>query len=206
MYPISPSPLLRLLYPGAIWRVPTDQKRLFLTFDDGPTPGVTDWVLDSLAEYQASGTFFMLGKNAERHPDLVQKVKAAGHRIGNHGYEHLDGLRTSYSRYLENVQLGAMFTGTKLFRPPYGRIGPRLFFKLSQDYRIVFWDLLPGDWDQSISSETVWKRIERNIRPGSIIVLHDSEKAMPHLKVVLPKLLKKLQEEGYSCPRIPRRM
>lgn len=205
MYPVKPSPLLRLLYPGAVWEIPTKRKRIFLTFDDGPTPGVTDWVLDELAKHQASATFFMLGKQAEKHPQLVKKVRAS-HRVGNHGYEHLDGLRTSNSRYLENAQLGAMFTGTKLFRPPYGRIGPVQFFRLGKSYRIVFWYLLPGDWDQSISADVVWKRLEKNIHPGSIITLHDSENAMPHLKMVLPRLLKKLNDEGYKCLRVPSRI
>lgn len=206
MYPVKPSPLLRLLYPGAIWHVPTERKRVFLTFDDGPTPGVTEWVLEELAKYRASATFFMLGKMAERHPALVKQVRESGHRVGNHGYEHMDGFRSSIDQYLENAQLGAMFTGTKLFRPPYGRIRPLQFMQLSKVYRIVFWDLLPGDWDPNISPEEVWKRIEKNIKPGVIITLHDSEKAFPHLKVVLPKLLEKLSAEGYSCPRVPSRL
>lgn len=206
MYPISPSPLFRLLYPGAIWRVPTDQKRILLTFDDGPCPGVTEWVLDELSKHQASATFFMLGKNAERHPDLVKKVKAAGHRIGNHGYEHLDGFKTGVEAYIENAHHGAMFSRRKLFRPPYGRIRPRQFLALQRHYRIVFWSVLPGDWDQSISSEKVWKRIEQHWKPGNIITLHDSEKGFEHLKLVLPRILEKADQEGYRFLRVPNKV
>ena len=204
MYPIRPSFFFRILYPGALWRVNTKKKRLFLTFDDGPDPEVTPWVLDQLQKHGSSATFFMLGKNAEKYPQLVSRVRE-GHRIGNHGYEHLDGYKTSSDVYLENAQHGSMFTGTKLFRAPYGRIRPKQYRVLNRTYRMAFWDLLPGDWDQSIDTETVWNRIEKKARNGSIITLHDSQKAFPHLKIILPRLLEHFSAQGYKFPRLPRR-
>ena len=182
--------------------MPTTEKTVFLTFDDGPTPEITDWVCQQLAEYGFTATFFLIGKNAEKHPDIVAKLKQAGHSIGNHTHNHLKGWRNKTTNYVADTQRAAPFTSTQLFRPPYGRITKNQIAALKAQYKIVMWDVLSLDYDYRISPEQCAKNVTENIAPGSIVVFHDSVKAWPNVQIALPKVLLYLKEQGYKSRKI----
>lgn len=203
MVPVRPPALARLLLPGVLWRMPSQERTVHLTFDDGPTPGVTAWVLDTLAAHDAKATFFLLGANAERHPDLVRRIRGAGHVTGNHTYSHLNGWRTGLKAYLADAERAQPHTGSSLFRPPYGRITQAQAAALSQRFTVVMWDVLSKDYDRSRTPERCLSDVLRHARPGSIIVFHDSLKAEPLLRAVLPETLRRLSEEGYSFAALP---
>lgn len=166
--------LLKLFYPRAVFRLRTDEKVLCLTFDDGPDPDTTPAVLDILSARNVKAVFFCRGGNAEFHHKLVNRIRSEGHVVGNHGYRHLDGWKTNTQAYVRNFEKGAPFTSRILLRPPYGRIRPRQYRELSKGYRIVFWDLMPWDFDSRLSGTRVFEILKRRIRPGSVIVLHDT--------------------------------
>lgn len=197
-YPIRTPKWIQRLFPNYLWRIEeTETKRLFLTFDDGPIPIITPWVLEQLATYNAKATFFCVGANVEKNPTIYQQILDAGHQVGNHTFNHLNGWMTPQSDYLKNVEACQDKVFTQLFRPPYGRLKWGQAKKLKQQYKIVMWDVIAGDFDPSISSETCWQNIRNNSTSGSIIVLHDSQKAWEHLKYVLPKLLAHYDKEGF---------
>lgn len=198
----------RLLYPSLLWKFPSEQKILYLTFDDGPNPEITPWVLDILKEFQAKATFFCVGENITTYPGLFQKILNEGHRVGNHTHNHLKGWETSEKAYLENVHLAekAILKYSKptsktykLFRPPYGKILPGQISKLQKlGYKIVMWDVISGDFDPKLSAEACYQNVIRNCGSGSIVVFHDSIKAGEKLKEVLPGILKYYQEKGFE--------
>jgi peptidoglycan/xylan/chitin deacetylase (PgdA/CDA1 family) len=201
--------VIKLLYPKRIWDVATREKSLYLSFDDGPIPQVTPWVLDQLKKYNARASFFCIGDNVSKHPDIFRMVVEQGHTVGNHTHNHLDGWRTSVATYLENVRQAQEViekelpqrTGLKnaIFRPPYGKIRNVQAKKLQQEgYRVVMWSIVSMDYDQRLSSEKVLQNVLKNAVPGSIIVFHDSIKAEKNLKAVLPKVLEHFQKQGYS--------
>lgn len=197
--------IIKKLFSGYLWDIPNGQKEVYLTFDDGPTAEITDWTLAQLQQYNAKATFFCIGKNIKNHPDIFEKVVAAGHSIGNHTFNHLNGWQTANKIYLKNVEMCAeeIPAKTKLFRPPYGKIKPSQAKALRQSgYKIIMWDVLSEDYDASISAERCLENVMENVRPGSIIVFHDSVKAYPHLEYVLPKTLKFLNEKGFVCEGI----
>jgi peptidoglycan-N-acetylglucosamine deacetylase len=165
----------RHLYPEALFRVKTKEKVLYLTFDDGPDPDSTPLLLSILADNRIKALFFCTGDAAQRHPDLIEKIVSYGHLIGNHSYSHLKGLITPTSEYLDDVEKAAGFTSSVLFRPPYGSITPIQFFKLRRQYKIVFWDIMPYDFDVCFGSKNSLRVLNRMIRPGSLIVLHDRQ-------------------------------
>jgi peptidoglycan/xylan/chitin deacetylase (PgdA/CDA1 family) len=200
---------IKLLFPKYVWDIPNNEKKVFLTFDDGPTPEITEWVLKQLEQYQAKATFFCIGNNIEKHPELFLKTIAAGHAIGNHTFNHLKGWKTSTKNYIENVKLYETehnklnIDNCSLFRPPYGKIKPsqaKVLQKLG--YKIIMWDVLSRDYNQNISKEQCLQNILNNIEIGSIIVFHDSLKAQHNLKYILPKTLEFLKEKGFVCDRI----
>ena len=164
-------------------------KSVHLTFDDGPHPEITPWVLDQLDALGAKATFFCVGRNAEMLPRLVGEIRARGHAIGNHTYAHLNGWRTSFSDYMADVNRSNGILHAKLFRPPYGKITLRQMRTLRKRFKIIMWDVMPGDFDERVSAEKVLTRIESRVGPGSIVVLHENEKAWENLKIVLPKAL-----------------
>ena len=171
---------------------------VYLTFDDGPIPGVTPWVLAELARYGARGTFFCVGENVERYPGLLDEVRAAGHAVGNHTHNHLDGWATDRDAYVRNVARCAEAVDSALFRPPYGRISPRKADALRRrDYEIVMWDVLSGDFDAELAPEQCLANVLDNVQPGSIVVFHDSLKAERNLRYVLPRALAALSARGY---------
>lgn len=188
------------LYPGLIWRLPAQEKKLYLTFDDGPVPGPTEFVLNELARVGAKATFFCIGDNVRKHPDVYNRVLSEGHAVGNHTYNHLSGWKTSREFYVSNVQQCAEVlkpATSNLFRPPYGRITRRQIADLS-DYRIVMWDVLTNDYAKSLAPEDCLRGSLAASRNGSIVVFHDSLKAERNLRYVLPRYLDHFTREGYT--------
>lgn len=205
MYLVRTPRILQKICPGLTWRMPADTRTLYLTFDDGPIPEVTPWVLEQLRAYRAKATFFCVGENVERHPDILAQVLAEGHSIGNHTHKHLNGLKTGSHSYHQDVARCAQVLDTDLFRPPYGKLRPTQLKHLQQQYRIVMWDVLSGDFDSAITAERCYRNIVDHAREGSIVVLHDSLKAAPHLRVVLPRVLSFFAERGFAFEAIPYR-
>jgi len=201
--------LLPLLYPNLTWRVPTDDKVLYLTFDDGPVPGPTEFVLKQLRDHDARATFFCIGDNVRKHPTVFDQVLGQGHAIGNHTFNHLKGWRTSRQRYLENVaqcqrqmELGQALPA-RFFRPPYGRITRTQIKALTDQYQIVMWDVLTHDYARSVSPEQCLRGSIDAARPGSIVVFHDSLKAERNLTYVLPKFLAHFSAQGFVFRTLP---
>lgn len=194
--------IVRKLFSSYMWSVPTKDKEVYLSFDDGPHPAVTPFVLGTLRRYNALATFFCLGKNVQQHPMIYQQVLNDGHSVGNHSFNHLNGWSTAVEEYKEDVKLAADFINSNLFRPPYGKIKRSQAKKIKaalgyEEAKIVMWDVLSGDFDIQISKEECLENVLKNYVPGSIIVFHDSEKAFPRLQYALPLVLEVLQEKGY---------
>lgn len=199
--------IFKWIFPNYVWEIPNDAKKVFLTFDDGPTPEITEWVLEQLKKYNAKATFFCIGNNIEKYPELFQKTIAEGHAIGNHTFNHLKGWKTSTEDYIENVKLfetkNPKLVTRNLFRPPYGKIKPSQSKRLRKlGYKIIMWDVLSRDYDQTISAAQCLENVLPNVKTGSIIVFHDSLKAEHNLKYVLPKTLEFLKENGFVCDKI----
>jgi len=185
------------------WDLSGEHRDVFLTFDDGPTPVVTPWVIDRLEEAGAKATFFCLGRNVDKHPEIYRQILAAGHSVGNHSYSHLKGFRSSIKRYMDDIHLASDMIDSKLFRPPYGRIFPGQVKAVMQQYDIIMWDVLSIDYNSGLSGKRVLQNVTRNVKPGSIIVFHDSDKAADNLYYALPRTLEFLQLEGYRMHSIP---
>jgi peptidoglycan/xylan/chitin deacetylase (PgdA/CDA1 family) len=197
-----PSLLTRALHKMT-WDLHGDHRNVYLTFDDGPTPVVTPWVLDRMEEAGAQGTFFCLGRNVEKHPEIYNRILIGGHSVGNHSYSHLKGFRSSVKRYMEDIDLASDMINSKLFRPPYGRILPRQVKAVLQQYDIIMWDVLSIDYNARLTGERVLQNVTRHVKPGSIIVFHDSDKAADNLYYALPRTLEFLKDAGYSMKSIP---
>lgn len=191
-----------------LWKVPYSND-VYLTFDDGPHPETTPWLLECLGQYGVKGIFFCVGHNVERYPSLFQEILSEGHQVGNHTYSHLDAWRVEVWTYLKDVrkaeQVLSSIAGKSIsfFRPPYGHLKPRVRLTLHRRYQIVMWDILTGDFDRSLNVKETLKKIFQNIEGGSIIVFHDSVKAFPRMKKMLPPLLQFLQNEGYAVQLLP---
>tara|TARA_R110001592_G_scaffold29262_1_gene106287 strand:- start:296 stop:913 length:618 start_codon:yes stop_codon:yes gene_type:complete len=184
-------------FPSLVWDIPNNTKKIYLTFDDGPTPEVTAWVLSVLKKYEIKATFFVVGENVKKHPEIYQQLINEGHAIGNHTYNHLNGWKTKSFNYLNNVANCAELVKTNLFRPPYGRIKNTQIKKLKQEYSIIMWDVLSGDFDASLSPEKCAENVINNTKSGSIIVFHDSIKAENNLRFALPKAIEYLKSKGF---------
>ena len=172
---------------------------IYLTFDDGPTKELIPWILDVLESYDARATFFCLGSQVERYPENFRAILEAGHALGNHTYSHLNGWTTSNRKYFADIDRASQLIESRLFRPPYGRIRPSQYFRLRRDYRFIFWDLLSRDYDPRQTPGKILERLRQKVRPGSVVVFHDSLKAEANLKGVLPEFLKGAQKLGYEC-------
>ncbi len=203
MYFVRTPQIVKPLYRDLIWNIPTSEKVVYLTFDDGPTPSITDETLAILDTYSAKATFFLLGKNVKSNPEYLNKYSQAGHRIGNHSFSHLNGWKTATEEYLSDVEDASALINTQLFRPPYGRIKREQSKLLSEKYRIIMWDVLAGDFDTTVTSENCINNVVGNVESGSIVVLHDSVKAAPRMLKALPEILRQLTGEGYSFRAIP---
>lgn len=195
-----------MLFPGAVFRIKSSEagkRRVFLTFDDGPIPEVTPWVLDVLDQYGVKATFFMVGQNVERNPWLLEEVRRRGHGVGNHTLHHIQGASATTMRYMRDAAEGASLTGSSLFRPPHGWLRPRQLVALRRHYRVVMYDLVTRDYSWRLTPEQVVDNVRRYTRDGSIIVFHDSLKSLPRLKDALPQSLQWLKEQGYDFELIP---
>lgn len=196
---------LRWMYPGAIFDFSQNQeKSIYLTFDDGPNPEITEYILDLLDQYDAKGTFFCVGKHVEKHPHLFDKIHAEGHTLGHHSYSHPNGWWSKNKRYLADVDKGAALIPSRLFRPPYGRISPRQHRALKQKgYQVVFWTVVSYDFDPALRKKDLIRKMKRLTEPGAIFVFHDNPKAISVLKNELPKLMEFWKAEGYHFKSIP---
>ena len=202
MYLARTPRLVQTLMPSYVWRIPTAEKVIYLTFDDGPIPEVTPWVLDELRKFGAKATFFCVGDNVKSHPNIFKKVTEAGHAVGNHTFNHLNGWGTENLPYFHNIRATARLVKSRLFRPPYGRLMPSQKSFLERHYKIIMWDVLSGDFDQNLSGEDCLNNVVENVRPGSIIVMHDSLKAEANLRFVLPRVLQHFTEKGFRFERL----
>ena len=197
MYLVKTPKFIQSLFPNFTWRIPTKEQSIYLTFDDGPIPEVTPWVLDQLAQYDAKATFFCVGDNIRKHPDVFRMVKEQGHVTGNHTVNHLDGWTNDNIPYFHNIRRCARQVETDLFRPPYGRLMPKQAQFLQRHYRIIMWDVLSGDFDPNISAEQCLNNVKNKTGRGSIIVFHDSLKSFEKLQTVLPQTLEYFSKKGY---------
>jgi peptidoglycan/xylan/chitin deacetylase (PgdA/CDA1 family) len=216
-YWIKTNKFIKKIFPSYIWDIPNMENKVYLTFDDGPTPEITEWVLEKLKKHQAKATFFCIGKNIKNHPAIFSKVIDEGHSIGNHTYNHLKGWNTSTAEYLDNItlceseinnltcfasspSLGSAICNlnSPLFRPPYGKIKKLQSEKLRKlGYKIIMWDVLSADFDQTITPEKCLENVLQNVQSGSIIVFHDSVKAFKNLAYTLPRTLEILKQRGF---------
>jgi len=188
---------LRWYYPKVTFNRSRQEKTIYLTFDDGPIPEVTPFILDLLKEEEIKATFFCVGENITKHPYLFQRLLDEGHRVANHTYNHLKGWETSDDEYLANIQKCQSLTGTPLFRPPYARAKKSQLSHLYTDYEIIYWDVLSGDFDLNLSPEACYQNVIKGARNGSIIVFHDNVKAIPRVTYALPKAIRYFKEKGY---------
>ncbi len=195
--------LLSYLFPSLVWKIKTTEKILYLTFDDGPIPEVTPWVLSELNKYQAKATFFCIGDNVKKHQQIYQLIIDNGHSVGNHTQHHLNAWKVKTEEYIKDIKEASGLIATKLFRPPYGKIKPNLIKQLKTDYKIVMWDVLSYDFDRSKSSDWCTNRVIKKSSNGSIIVFHDSLKAKERMQDSLPKVLNHFSKLGYSFKSLP---
>ncbi|MBO7636364.1 MAG: polysaccharide deacetylase family protein [Paludibacteraceae bacterium] len=189
--------VFRKFFPKTVWRLPKKEKTVFLTFDDGPIPEETPFVLDILRQHNIKATFFCVGENVKKHPDIFQMVLNDGHVVGNHTYNHLAGFTNFSKHYIDNVAKADEFIHSHLFRPPHGTFRIGEFFFLRRHYTIVFWDVVTRDYNNKLSGEEVLNIVKRYTRNGSIIVFHDSLKASKNMRYALPRAIEYLKSEGY---------
>ena len=209
---VKTNKIIKQLFSNYVWSIPTNEPIVYLTFDDGPTPEITEWVLFQLKEYNAKATFFCIGNNIKKYPEIFKKVIEEGHAIGNHTFNHVKGWKTSNKTYINEVESceevirksSLKHQPTKLFRPPYGKIKPsqsRILRK--KGYKIIMWDVLSVDFDVNITSQNCLNNVIENIENGSIIVFHDSVKAFQNLEYTLPETLDFLKNKGFVCEKLP---
>ena len=189
-------------FPLAIWRMPIDKKVVYLTFDDGPIPEVTPWVLDLLMEHNIKATFFAVGENVFRYPEIFEQIVEDGHAVGNHTYHHLQGLKSDNKTYYKDIVHANKMIGSNLFRPPHGWLKRAQYRYLSGKYKIIMWDVISCDYNRNITREEVLNNVLEFAREGSIITFHDSLKAEGHLKWALPRAIEALKAEGYEFDKI----
>lgn len=211
--PVKTPLLAKKMFPNYIWDIPSASKTLYLTFDDGPTPDITNWTLDVLDQYNAKATFFCVGKNVKLHPEIFKSIIDNDHTIGNHSYNHIKGWRTSTKNYLANISKAQKTIDSQianhpsefkyLFRPPYGQIRPKQGKALIElGYQIVMWNVLSFDWNNEISPENCLENVLSSAQNGSIIVFHDSLKAQINMTYALPKVLEHFSNKGYNFKSI----
>jgi peptidoglycan/xylan/chitin deacetylase (PgdA/CDA1 family) len=192
---------LKFLYPKRTWDIKTSEKIIYLTFDDGPHPTITPFVLDLLKDYEARASFFCIGQNVERYPEVYKRILNEGHAVGNHTFHHKNGFRVPDEEYIADIIKAENVIRSDLFRPPYGRLRSSQAKKL-KGYRIIMWDLLSGDFDTALKKEKCLQVIQSKAGPGSIIVFHDSEKAWNKLEFALPRLMAWFKAKGYRFEKI----
>jgi peptidoglycan-N-acetylglucosamine deacetylase len=205
-YWVKTNRFIKKLFPKYVWDIANDEKKVYLTFDDGPTPEVTKWTLDQLRKHNVKATFFCIGNNIRQYPEIFARLQNEGHAIGNHTFNHLNGWKTMNAEYLSNIeQCGSVireFTGvdTDLFRPPYGKVKKsQAAALLKMGYKIIMWDVLSADFDNGISPEKCLENVVKNVKSGSVIIFHDSVKGYKNLEYTLPRTLAFLKEKGFKC-------
>jgi peptidoglycan/xylan/chitin deacetylase (PgdA/CDA1 family) len=194
--------ILKSVIKNVVWRINPAKKVIYLTFDDGPNPGVTPQVLDILDRFEVKATFFCVGENVSRFPDVFDEVKRRGHTVGNHTFNHLKGFEYSTDDYVRNVKKASEFIDSRLFRPPHGQIKPSQIKALKDDYLIIMWDFITYDYDKRIEPEKIIAEVKKRSRNGSIVVFHDSLKAEKNVLQVLPEALRFWKENGYEVCHI----
>lgn len=205
MYLVKTPWWLRAIYPSLVWQMPNRSKVLYLTFDDGPHPTITPFVLDTLRAYQAKASFFCIGKNVEAFPGIYAQIMFEGHAVGNHTQHHVNGWKVSDEAYLQDIATAAKHIKSNLFRPPYGRIKRSQIKKIKQqfpDMHIVMWDVLSADFDTSLNADACFGYTVYHSKSGAIVLFHDSEKAFSRLETALPKMLAHFAAEGYTFEAI----
>lgn len=210
LYWIKTHSIIKKLFNGFVWDIKNNEKKVFLTFDDGPIPEVTEWVLDILEQYNIKATFFCIGHNINTNPDIFKKIIDAGHAIGNHTYNHLHGWKTNNKEYIDNCtacrnEIDKYYPkgSAKLFRPPYGEVKPAQAKRLRHEgYKLIMWDVLSADFDRGITPQQCLDNVINNTRSGSIIIFHDSIKAFDNLKYALPKAIEYLKKQQFVFDKI----
>lgn len=201
-FPVKTPKFIQRLFPNYLWKKASLSKTIYLTFDDGPTPEITQWTLDTLKHYNAKATFFCIGDNVKKHPTIFDNLVKEGHTIGNHTFNHLKGWNTNTEDYINNTEKAQEAINPKhkhLFRPPFGKIKRRQAkLLINKGYKIVMWSVLSYDWEVSVSQEKCLKNVLKNTSPGSIVVFHDSVKASKNMQYALPKMLDHFSKKGYQ--------
>lgn len=203
MFRYTTPTFVQRLFPSLTWNIPNDERKVYLTFDDGPHPRITQSVLSLLKMNQAKATFFCVGDNVKKYPEVVQQIISEGHSIGNHTYHHVKGWNTTIAEYVNEVKACDSLIATKLFRPPYGRITPKQIRVLSDQYQIVMWDILTRDYVSDLSVKKAFDACSNAMKSGSIIVMHDSEKAEKQMLTLLPMILEYGRQHGFIFDAIP---
>ncbi len=198
MFIEQPPFLYRMFFPGAIWKIKSHRKKVYLTFDDGPIPEITPWVLDLLDKHRIKACFFCVGDNVRKYPEIYQMILDRGHLVGNHTYHHKQGLRSWTKTYSANVDKAQEVIDSKLFRPPHGHLRINQFFWLRRKYKIIMWDVVTRDYSNKMTAKGVFNVVRRYTRPGSVIVFHDSLKAWDRLEKALPMSIEWLKSRGYQ--------
>ena len=190
--------MIKLLFPDFVWRYNSGEKKVYLTFDDGPIPESTEWTLDMLKEKGVKASFFCVGDNVRKYPELYRKIVKEGHAVGNHTYNHIKGWGMNTQKYIENVIMASDYIDSRLFRPPYGQIKRSQAKHLLPEYKIIMWDVLSGDYRQDISPERCFQDVLKKVRPGSIILFHNHKKSEKNMRYAVPRLIEALKMEGYE--------
>lgn len=200
LIPVKTPKFIKGIFPNYVWDMPLlDKKTIYLTFDDGPNPEITPWVLKTLKTYNAKATFFCIGDNVRKYPEVLKKTINEGHAIGNHSFNHLKGWKTNTEVYIENIEKAADSISSKLFRPPYGKIkNKQAKILMQRGYHIIMWSIIVFDWEKNLSKEDCLKNVIKNTQNGHIIVFHDSLKASKNMQYVLPKVLEYFSKKGYD--------
>ena len=197
MFIKTPS-IAKYLYPSLVWKKNTEQKKIWITFDDGPDEKVTPFLVNLLGKFNIKATFFIIGSQAKKYPELVKLIINNGHKIGNHSFSHLNGFSTNNNKYLEDVEQAKKYIDSDIFRPPYGKITPLQIKNLKKDFKIIMWDIMSWDFKENISSNKIYKNVINNIENGSIILFHNNLKSYNNLKKSLKIILEKLKEQEYQ--------
>lgn len=191
------------LFKDAVWRLNETERVVYLTFDDGPIPDVTPWVIELLEKENIKATFFCVGENVKKYPEVYDQILSKDHSVGNHTFNHWQGLKKNKREYCENIELAARYVDSDLFRPPHGWLRRAQYRHLKKQYRIIMWDVISCDYDVRVNPEKVFQNVIEFVRPGSIITFHDSVKAQRNLQEALPRVIRWLKEQGYRFEAIP---
>ena len=197
MFVKTPS-IAKYLYPSLVWKKNTEQKKIWITFDDGPDEKVTPFLVNLLGKFNIKATFFIIGSQAKKHPELVKLIINNGHKIGNHSFSHLSGYSTKNNKYLQDVEQAKKHIDSDIFRPPYGKITPSQIKSLKKDFKIIMWDIMSWDFKENISSNKIFRNVMDNVESGSIILFHNNLKSYNNLKKSLELILEKLKEQEYQ--------